>query len=203
MRYRQIKSEQGDTIVEVLICIAILGFVLAAAYTLTTRNATTAQKSQERARAVGVAETQIERLRSYFDNNPKATLDVLPSHFCLVKDVNNPPLYTTANPSGAKPVPLIALPSPNTTPQAAVAADASTVYPTECRDGVDNLFDIAIWKAGAPAESISASAVVAPSVNGLLDAKNVYAVTVRWDAAGGGGQEEVKMFYSIFTRPTP
>lgn len=56
-------SERGDTIVEVLLSLAVLGAVLGSAYVISSRNITTNRMSQERLEAIKLAETQFERLR--------------------------------------------------------------------------------------------------------------------------------------------
>ncbi|MGI9028057.1 MAG: type IV pilus modification PilV family protein [Candidatus Saccharimonadales bacterium] len=74
----RLTSQRGETIVEVLICLAALGFMLLSAFTLTNHNQATNQASQERSRATKVMETQLELLRGY-------TVDgILPAGtFCL------------------------------------------------------------------------------------------------------------------------
>jgi prepilin-type N-terminal cleavage/methylation domain-containing protein len=61
---RQI-GQRGDTIVEVLISMAIISLVLAGAYTTSTRNSALIQGSQEREQAQRLVEGQIENLRSH------------------------------------------------------------------------------------------------------------------------------------------
>lgn len=61
-------SQHGDTIVEVLIAIAVAGAVLGGAYTLINSNIKSNQLAQERTSAVKVAESQLELLRAYLNN---------------------------------------------------------------------------------------------------------------------------------------
>jgi type II secretory pathway pseudopilin PulG len=58
-------SQAGDTIVEVLIAIAVAGAVLGGAYSLINSNVKSNQLAQERSNAVKIAESQLEQLRSY------------------------------------------------------------------------------------------------------------------------------------------
>lgn len=74
-------GQRGDTIVEVLVCLAVLGVVLGGAYVTANRNTLINQSSQERLAAVKLAETQIERLRVATASNP-AVLNMA-SAFCL------------------------------------------------------------------------------------------------------------------------
>jgi prepilin-type N-terminal cleavage/methylation domain-containing protein len=57
-------NQKGDTIVEVLIAIAVVSTVLVAAYQTTGQNIRSAQATQERTEALKLAEGQLERLRS-------------------------------------------------------------------------------------------------------------------------------------------
>ena len=73
---KRYKSQAGDTIVEVLICILVISSVLAGAFTVTNQSLMSVRASQERAQAVKLVQTQIEQLR---------TLGGLPSgnEFCV------------------------------------------------------------------------------------------------------------------------
>jgi len=57
-------NRRGDTIVEVLIAIAIVSLVLTAAYVITTKNTVATQANQERIQAQHLVEAQIEALRA-------------------------------------------------------------------------------------------------------------------------------------------
>lgn len=57
-------SERGDTIIEVLIAIAIVSLVLTSAYALTNRNVQANQEVQEQAYAQKLIEQQVELLRA-------------------------------------------------------------------------------------------------------------------------------------------
>lgn len=60
-------SQRGDTIMEVLICIAVLGFILGAAFTLVSRSQTANLQAQERGVANNLVDKQVELLRAYVD----------------------------------------------------------------------------------------------------------------------------------------
>lgn len=68
MRLKRLTTH-GDTIVEVLIAIAVAGAVLGGAYSLINANVKSNQLAQERSTAVKVAESQLELLRAYVDAN--------------------------------------------------------------------------------------------------------------------------------------
>lgn len=104
MQLRKLSS-RGDTIVEVLIAVAVIGAVLGGAYTVVNRNIKNNQQSQEQTKAVKLAEAQLEQLRRYVSVNPS----VPTGNFCLATSGS---LTTTA---------AITQPSQPST------------YPTECK----------------------------------------------------------------------
>jgi prepilin-type N-terminal cleavage/methylation domain-containing protein len=56
-------QQRGDTIVEVLISMAVISLILAAGYAITNRNVATTQDSQERSQAQQLVKQQAEQLR--------------------------------------------------------------------------------------------------------------------------------------------
>ena len=72
----------GDTIIEVLIAIAITSIVLAGAYVAVDRSMKASRAAQERGEAVKVAEAQIERLK--YLNFSSSTANIYQSGpFCI------------------------------------------------------------------------------------------------------------------------
>jgi prepilin-type N-terminal cleavage/methylation domain-containing protein len=117
-----IQQQIGDTLVEVMIAMAVMGMILSIAYTTAGAALRTAQQAQERSQAIKVAENQIERLKvlapSY--NKPNAALNIFRNRpFCIDESTN----LTTDWASG--------------TPSADVDADtlASPPYPAACING--------------------------------------------------------------------
>ncbi|MDQ2973687.1 MAG: prepilin-type N-terminal cleavage/methylation domain-containing protein [bacterium] len=76
------KSKRGDTIIEVMLSMAIIGLVLAAAYTTASTNLRTSRFTQERTEALKVAESQIEFMKSLEDVN-RTNLFTQGTDFCL------------------------------------------------------------------------------------------------------------------------
>lgn len=64
MRLRWAK-QRGDTIVEVMLAMAVVGMVLGVAYGITNRSVQVGRSAQERSEALKIAETQIELLKEY------------------------------------------------------------------------------------------------------------------------------------------
>lgn len=60
---RRIMNQRGETIVEVLIAIAVIGSVLGSAYAIVSRNTKSYQQASEHTEALKIAESQLEYLR--------------------------------------------------------------------------------------------------------------------------------------------
>lgn len=60
-----LKNTRGDTIIEVLLAVAIMSLVLAISYNLSNKNSQFVQTAKERGEAQKLAEEQLERLRGY------------------------------------------------------------------------------------------------------------------------------------------
>jgi prepilin-type N-terminal cleavage/methylation domain-containing protein len=74
------RIERGDTIVEVLIAIAIVSLVLVTAYTISNKNVEAVQANQERIQAQHLVEGQIESLKAQTGiTAPNTCFDVLGS----------------------------------------------------------------------------------------------------------------------------
>lgn len=77
-------NQRGDTIVEVLIAIAIIGAVLGAAYVATNNNAQINRATQERLYATKIAESQLEYIKTMASIAEKQTeLFNASSDFCV------------------------------------------------------------------------------------------------------------------------
>lgn len=57
------RNSRGDTIIEVMFAMTIIGVVLAAAYATASKNLQTSQLSKERIQATNIAESQLEQLK--------------------------------------------------------------------------------------------------------------------------------------------
>jgi Tfp pilus assembly protein PilV len=74
-------GKSGDTIVEVLLAVAIVSTVLAGAYVATSRSLANSRQAQERSEAVKLVEGQLERLKAAFTADPASF--ATGSAFCL------------------------------------------------------------------------------------------------------------------------
>ena len=100
--------ERGDTMVEVLIAIAVVSLILGGAYVTTNRSLQATRAAQERSTALKLAESQIERLKGLVESD--ATSDLVfgpaaPDPFCISGVSNQPQIEShddcTVNNSGA------------------------------------------------------------------------------------------------------
>jgi Tfp pilus assembly protein PilV len=85
-------NQVGDTIIEVMIALVIMGSVLAGAYYLSNYSLNTILESHFRSDALYIAQSQLEQLKVQVNANPSFILDqqhLLPSinsnstHFCM------------------------------------------------------------------------------------------------------------------------
>lgn len=83
------KNQTGDTIVEVLIAVVVVGLAIAVSYGIASRSLRLSRQAQERTEAVKLTEGQVERLKSLAaSTNNKGIFDKS-GVFC-VDDSNNP-----------------------------------------------------------------------------------------------------------------
>jgi prepilin-type N-terminal cleavage/methylation domain-containing protein len=74
--------QRGDTLVEVLIAIAVVSLILGGAYVTTSRSLQATRAAQERSTALKLAESQIEQIKGLVNTNPTAVFGA-PSPFCI------------------------------------------------------------------------------------------------------------------------
>jgi prepilin-type N-terminal cleavage/methylation domain-containing protein len=85
-RKRLIKlGQNGDTIVEVMIAVVIIGTVLAGAFTLTNRNTRSIRDAEEHSQALQMLQGQLEQLRASSSTN---AYNDYGSNFCFDEDGN-------------------------------------------------------------------------------------------------------------------
>ncbi len=77
------RSERGDTIVEVLIAIAVVTSVLSITYATMNRNLVTMRNNQERTEASKLAQAQLEALKGLYSANPGAITANATAGFCI------------------------------------------------------------------------------------------------------------------------
>lgn len=73
-------AERGDTLVEVLISIAVISLILGGAYVTTNRSLQSTRDAQERGDALKLVESQIEQLK---DIDPALIFGTALSNYCI------------------------------------------------------------------------------------------------------------------------
>lgn len=94
---RRSLNQVGDTIIEVMICLAIIALVISGAYNSATRSLRVGQRAQERTEALKFAESQIEKIKYLSSNANSDVFDDPNQAFCLdgndtkvfIADTNN------------------------------------------------------------------------------------------------------------------
>lgn len=76
-------NQKGDTIIEVLLAIAVVGSVLGIAYSTMHRNLLTLRSNQERTEATRLGQGQVEQLRTYWDTDRVEVTDQGTAGFCV------------------------------------------------------------------------------------------------------------------------
>jgi prepilin-type N-terminal cleavage/methylation domain-containing protein len=129
----KLHSERGDTIIEVLIVLSILGSALTIAYSVATRSLSVNRGSQEHSEALHYLTSQVELLRSAQQNG--TNIFTGPGSFCI-----------TGNPAAVK---LFA--GSYTASNTTADADDFHSYPTECTVGEQSAYHVSITYEAVPA----------------------------------------------------
>lgn len=75
MRITALNNQTGDTIIEVLLALAVLGFVIMGSYSIATKSLNGIRIAQERGEALKIAETQTEIIKQHFDSRDATITD--------------------------------------------------------------------------------------------------------------------------------
>lgn len=87
MQLKRQLGQAGDTIVEVLIAIAVISAVLGSAYAITNNSVKSNQEAQEHSAALKVAESQLEQLKGWMEKGN--TVPGTGSNFCMYVGADN------------------------------------------------------------------------------------------------------------------
>ncbi len=113
-------GQRGDTIVEVLIAIAVVSSVLGITYAAMNRNLLNVRDNQERSEAVKYAQAQLEAIKGAWEAGTLPADTV----FCM---------------NGSSGIDIAAAPTPSLYDD-----DFENNYPIECRYGGNGLYSVAI-----------------------------------------------------------
>lgn len=185
----------GDTIVEVLIAIAIAGFAIGISYSLANKSLQRAITARERNEAVNIVQTQLSALKYRFE---KISLDQFNSGFAVPQSFIgpvSPATHSTAfsfclHPDATGPADTAKWPRVdnhfgNNYVLANTLADTNQGgnYDPVCKNtlnGTDFFIDI--------------EAQVTQASDGAIN-RTVYQANVRWPQIGGGSNNEATVYY--------
>lgn len=102
MAFKKKLNQVGDTIVEVMICLAIIAMVISGAYASASESLRVGQRAQERTEALKLAEAQLEKIK-YLSSSATSDIYTDPAlPFCIINDstkigITNIADYTAAS----------------------------------------------------------------------------------------------------------
>jgi type II secretory pathway pseudopilin PulG len=163
----------GDTIIEIMVVLAVLGMAIGISYATASRSLLAARAAQENSEATQLVQAQVEYLRNFAKNPPGDSNDIF----------LKPPTYPASQ--------LFCI---DTTAGAVVAPASftgplspSTIYPAACQQGTPNRYQLAISHDNSP------DAVGNPVDN--------FTVTATWDDVQGQGQDTATVVYRVHYIP--
>jgi type II secretory pathway pseudopilin PulG len=167
-----LRSERGDTIIEVLLAMSIIGLVLGSSYAIANRSLQIGREAQERTEALKQVETQFERLRTVSATVDDAGTNPLVDFpatraFCIDESIE-----------------VVEFDRPNFDSFTSTTTD-EVVYPDgddnsrPCNTGTDGRYGITITKSDD-------------------DDTYLFTIRARWESIGGGPLQELTTQYRIY-----
>ena len=115
--FYKLKQQKGDTIVEVLLAMSVVGLVLGSSFGIANRSINLGRSAQERTVALKIAESQLEQLKALYRNGSTIPADndfcILSESFELIDSTTNP--CTNKNSSGGDGLYTMVISSPPST----------------------------------------------------------------------------------------
>ncbi len=162
------KNQRGDTIMEVMISVAILSLILGASFALANRNSQANRQAEERSEAYKGTESQMELLKSFLGASSTASLPAEGSKFCMKDD-------------GSGTVSVTGLTEP--------------VDPEQFQTKIESAPELSACKKGEFYYSYIQRGDTA-GTDGL--SKDTFRVHTRWYNASGTGIDESTMVHRIY-----
>ncbi len=169
-------NNAGETIIEVLLCLSILGLILGVAYATTSRNLQATRDSQERLQALQYAESITESIRAY-----------------AIKDQSSAIPNQSLFPGTTGATPLIG----------ATRTFCISVNPTDYSSAALPISNGAgSARCQRPGDTIYRHTIVAHNLGRLGGSQNAsfrYAITVNWQGLSSGTLQNASTTY-VWTR---
>lgn len=178
-------KSRGDTIVEVMIALAVISLTVALSYATAQRSLRIGQRAQERTEALKVAESQLEALRiepglpgNDSGDNDAYLADYTSSHtFCVAASGTN--LFKQGSVTDDSRTAGLVL-------SATAVPVGPNVYHSSCQFGSDARYHVSISREDQG--------------GGASRVESTFTVRVRWYQLGGNsgnGIEELVLFYKL------
>lgn len=96
-------NQLGDTIIEVMVVLAVLGLAISISYATANRSLLNARQAQENTQAAGLVQTQVENLRLLVANStpdntdPATNIFLAPAPFCITNPTSPTPMNPPAS----------------------------------------------------------------------------------------------------------
>lgn len=97
------RKQSGDTIIEVLIVLAVVGFALGISYATANRSLLATRQAQETSGAVALLQSQIEALRTMYSSNPGQFTSKQNNYYCVTGNPGSYVISSQINPASGAP----------------------------------------------------------------------------------------------------
>jgi prepilin-type N-terminal cleavage/methylation domain-containing protein len=168
-------NQAGDTIVEVLVVLAILGLALSISYATANRSLLNVRQAQEHAQALQLVQGQLEQFRSLVVQKQISSTTVSDTSTTVDPSDNDEQYVTSATDN-----PVFCINASGTIERIGNISDYTT-YPTDCaganNDNLDDLYNIAI------------------SYN---SSNNTYTAQATWPSVTDAETDKVSLTYRIY-----
>ncbi|MDB5170701.1 MAG: hypothetical protein JWO35_395 [Candidatus Saccharibacteria bacterium] len=171
--HRHRGDQRGDTIVEVMIVLAVLGTAISISYATANKSLMATRAAQENSQATALLQSQVELLRSMA---PTSTADKpadqnifdlsRPNRFCVILTTHTPPAPATL----------------------AVATATPGVAGDPCKNGIYDIV-IAYYQNGFPD--------ALPDGGTPDTSKDTFILKATWDNVAGEGKDSSTMTYRV------
>ena len=181
---KRLHLQAGDTLVEVMIAIAIISSVISMSYATASRALRVGQQAQDRTEALKLVESQIETLKASAGTLPAP----VPTIF-TVKEATDPDAESFCFNSGTNIIKNGRVPDQDFNLDAFTANSSSgaafvagQVYDFSCAQGVGRRYKLSITRTDVTA--------------GAAPTQSTFTIKARWERLGGGRDETV-MYYKL------